>query len=126
MIREKRPPRRLAEKLAQIAGRALPTGCSQPLLLDVHLLSRNRNNQEDIGMAKCETCGNDYDKAFELTIAGRTHVFDSFECAIQAVAPTCNHCGCRILGHGVEKGNSIYCCAHCAGRAGASGLADRA
>ena len=77
-------------------------------------------------MAKCETCGNEYDKAFELTIGGRTHVFDSFECAIQAVAPTCERCGCRILGHGVEKNDAIYCCAHCAAEAGATGLADRA
>jgi phage terminase large subunit GpA-like protein len=77
-------------------------------------------------MAKCETCGNEYDKAFELTIAGKTHVFDSFECAIQAVAPTCEHCGCRILGHGVEKDDAMYCCAHCAAKAGATGLADRA
>ena len=77
-------------------------------------------------MAKCETCGNEYDKAFEVTIGGQTHVFDSFECAIQSVAPTCDHCGCRILGHGVEKDDTIYCCAHCAAEAGAKGLADRA
>ena len=32
-------------------------------------------------MAKCETCGNDYDKAFEISVAGRKYVFDSFECA---------------------------------------------
>jgi hypothetical protein len=33
-------------------------------------------------MATCAVCGNEYDKAMELTIAGETHVFDSFECAI--------------------------------------------
>jgi hypothetical protein len=38
-------------------------------------------------MARCETCGNDYDKAFEITAAGKSHFFDSFECAIQAMAP---------------------------------------
>jgi len=38
-------------------------------------------------MAKCEVCGNDYDKAFELIAAGARHTFDSFECAIQAIAP---------------------------------------
>jgi len=26
-------------------------------------------------MARCETCGNDYDKAFEITAAGESHVF---------------------------------------------------
>jgi hypothetical protein len=51
---------------------------------------------------------------------GRTHIFDRFECAIQALAPTCAHCGCRIIGHGVEQGGSIYCCAHCAGAQGGS------
>jgi hypothetical protein len=28
-------------------------------------------------MAKCEVCGNEYDKAFEVTAAGARHVFDS-------------------------------------------------
>jgi hypothetical protein len=79
-------------------------------------------------MATCETCGNDYDKAFTVTMAGESqpHTFDSFECAIHALALVCAHCGCRILGHGVEAGGQIYCCAHCAGREGATGVADRA
>jgi hypothetical protein len=33
-------------------------------------------------MAICETCGNDYDRPFEVAMAGTSHVFDSFECAI--------------------------------------------
>ena len=76
-------------------------------------------------MAQCAVCGNDYDKAFEVTLAGRTHVFDSFECAIHALAPTCEHCGCKIVGHGVEAGGRIFCCAHCAKQAGTTGLTDR-
>jgi hypothetical protein len=76
-------------------------------------------------MARCETCGNDYDKAFEIVMAGTSHTFDSFECAIQALAPACGHCGCRLLGHGVEAHGAIYCCAHCAGRAGVQGVQDR-
>lgn len=75
---------------------------------------------------KCETCGNDYDKSFSVTIGGETHHFDSFECAVHRLAPTCAHCGCRILGHGVEVTGRIYCCAHCAKHAGASGVSDRA
>jgi hypothetical protein len=75
---------------------------------------------------ECEVCGNDYDKAFEVTVAGESRTFDSFECAIQALAPQCNHCGCRIIGHGVEADGSMFCCAHCAGRAGVTGVADRA
>jgi hypothetical protein len=35
-------------------------------------------------MAKCETCGNEYDKAFEVIIAGKNHTFDSFECVINS------------------------------------------
>jgi hypothetical protein len=77
-------------------------------------------------MARCETCGNEYDKAFQVSQAGRTHTFDSFECAIQALAPTCKHCGCRILGHGVEANGSMYCCAHCANQEGVAELQDRA
>jgi nitrite reductase/ring-hydroxylating ferredoxin subunit len=77
-------------------------------------------------MAECEVCGNDYDKAFEVSIGGESHTFDSFECAIHAVAPRCAHCGCPIIGHGVEDDGTMYCCAHCAEAAGVSGVADRA
>jgi hypothetical protein len=70
-------------------------------------------------------CGNDYDKTFTVTQGDRSGTFDSFECAIHAFAPTCAHCGCRILGHGVEAGDSMYCCAHCAQESGVSGVTDR-
>jgi len=53
------------------------------------------------------------------------HVFDSFECAIAAVAPRCAHCRCTILGHGVEAHGRIFCCAHCAAEMGESGVRDR-
>jgi hypothetical protein len=76
-------------------------------------------------MRACETCGNEYDKAFQVVMGDEKHVFDSFECAIQALAPTCDECGCRIIGHGVEAEGTMYCCAHCAERAGTSGLRDR-
>jgi hypothetical protein len=69
-------------------------------------------------MPRCETCGNDYDKAMSITLAGTSHTFDSFECAIQKLAPTCAHCKCRIIGHGIEgsgkNAGRIYCCEHCA------------
>lgn len=76
-------------------------------------------------MPVCEVCGNDYDKAMEITVAGATHVFDSFECAIHAIAPRCDHCGCAIIGHGHEAGGSMYCCAHCAHGQGHAELTDR-
>ena len=76
-------------------------------------------------MGTCHQCGNEYDKSFEVTMSGRTYVFDSFECAIHTLAPTCAHCGCRVMGHGVEQGDTIYCCAHCASHEGATRLKDR-
>lgn len=66
-------------------------------------------------MATCEVCGNDYRGAFQiLTADGSSHTFDSFECAIERVAPVCAHCRCRVLGHGVEADGRVFCCAHCA------------
>jgi hypothetical protein len=53
-------------------------------------------------------------------------MFDSFECAINALTPTCSHCGCRVTGHGVEQGGRFFCCAHWARQAGVQGVADRA
>ena len=77
-------------------------------------------------MGTCETCGNTYDRPLEITLDGTSHTFDSFECAIHALAPTCEHCGCRIIGHGLQDGQRWFCCAHCARRAGVEGLADGA
>ena len=59
-------------------------------------------------MATCDVCGNDYDKTLHVTQNGRSMTFDSFECAISAMAPVCSHCNCRIMGHGVEQGGTLY------------------
>ena len=80
--------------------------------------SMNRNNKT------CEVCGNDYAKAFLVVMEDVTHVFDSFECAIQLLAPICDDCGTRIIGHGIESGELTYCCAHCASRSGETGAVD--
>jgi hypothetical protein len=78
-------------------------------------------------MNQCEVCGNSYDKLFQVTTSqGESHSFDSFECAIQKLAPTCSHCGCRVLGHGLEKNDALFCCAHCAKATGIKELRDRA
>jgi len=77
-------------------------------------------------MATCEVCGNDYDKAFKVIQNDRTHIFDSFECAIHALAPRCTHCGCSIVGHGMEADGEFFCCAHCAKHSGETRLTDRA
>jgi hypothetical protein len=77
-------------------------------------------------MPTCDTCGNDYDKVLFITgHDGGSYTFDSLECAIHRLAPTCEHCGCRIIGHGVEADGRMFCCAHCAGRVGVTAVADR-
>lgn len=77
-------------------------------------------------MAQCETYGNDYDKVFDVVMDGTSHTFDSFECAIHILAPTCAHCDCRSLGHGVAADGHAYCGAHCANKEGMEALQDRA
>ena len=74
---------------------------------------------------KCEVCGNEYDLAFEIHAAGAVHVFDSFECAIHRMAPVCDHCGCKVIGHGIQAGSQFFCCASCARHAGAPEARDR-
>ena len=77
-------------------------------------------------MSVCYTCGNDYDKAFTVTTAeGASMTFDSLECAAQQIAPHCEQCGVRILGHGLEADGRFYCCDHCAEQEGVDGLNDR-
>jgi hypothetical protein len=52
-----------------------------------------------------------------VTHDGTTRIFDSFECSIEALAPRCMRCGCRIIGHSVRRGAATFCCEHCAWRA---------
>ncbi|MBC7301009.1 MAG: hypothetical protein H5T78_08645 [Nocardia sp.] len=75
-------------------------------------------------MAVCETCGNDYARAFTVSRDGKSWTFDSIECAASKLAPSCAHCGCRVLGHGVEHDQTVYCCAHCARLSGHKELVD--
>jgi hypothetical protein len=30
----------------------------------------------------------------------------------------CRHCGCKVIGHGVEKEGTYFCCVHCAEKSG--------
>ena len=77
-------------------------------------------------MAKCDVCGNDYPRSFQVSAEGKTYTFDSFECAIHKLAPQCSHCGCRIIGHGSEANGKMYCCAHCARHEGETAIVDNA
>lgn len=77
-------------------------------------------------MARCDVCGNEYDKMIQVTTSdGRNHTFDSFECAIHQVAPHCENCGVTIIGHGVESNGNFFCCAHCASQKGVEQARDR-
>ena len=75
-------------------------------------------------MGMCHMCGNQYDKSFDVRMGGQSYTFDSFECAIHALAPTCAHCTCRIIGHGIEADGVFYCCAMCARHSGVSVMRD--
>ena len=75
-------------------------------------------------MAQCEVCGNEYYLAFEVVTAGIKHTFDCFECAIHKLAPVCENCGMKIVGHGIEANNTFYCCANCAHKQGAVEVKD--
>jgi hypothetical protein len=44
---------------------------------------------------------------------------------IHALAPVCAHCGCRVIGHGLEQDGPILRCAHCAKAENVPGLTDR-
>lgn len=76
-------------------------------------------------MAECATCGNNYDKSFEVIMSGKKFVFDCFECAIHMLAPRCQHCSVTIIGHGLEAEGRFFCCAYCAAEQGEPALVDR-
>ena len=60
-------------------------------------------------MPKCEVCGNEYDKAFQVKIGRKL----------------CGHCGCKVIGHGAEANGAVFCCAHWANYEGVRGIKDR-
>ena len=76
-------------------------------------------------MGRCDCCGNEYDKSFNISAGAETHTFDCFECAIEMMAPECGHCGVKIIGHGLETGSRFYCCQSCAEASGIHGFHDR-
>lgn len=64
-------------------------------------------------MGLCMTCGNEYHNTFTVHKDHENFEFDSFECAIHALAPRCGHCKCPIIGQGVELEGTVYCGNHC-------------
>jgi hypothetical protein len=82
-----------------------------------------RSQLEDT-MGICKVCGNDYEHAFDVVRGDQHSTYDCFECAIHDFAPVCDHCQCRIIGHGTSAGEKLFCCAHCARETGVSAMAD--
>jgi hypothetical protein len=71
----------------------------------------------------CSVCGNESDQAFRVvTHDGASRIFDSFECSVEALAPRCAHCNCRILGHALRRGGATFCCEHCARHAASASV----
>ena len=63
-------------------------------------------------MDTCSVCGNEYGKPMVVEVEGERHAFECFVCAVSVLAPECEYCGARILGHGLEAGGKLFCCAH--------------
>lgn len=62
---------------------------------------------------ECENCGQLHDKPFVIFKDGKEHTFDSFECAIDYIAPRCFHCGKQIIGREVHYEDEIFCSSKC-------------
>ena len=106
-------------------------GCTQILIdalrsfvaCDTTMMTKDRevdDGKRSIGgapMGTCEVYANEYDNSFEAPINWQRHTFDSLACGL---APTCSHCSCHIVGHGVEVEDRMFCCALCAAEAGES------
>ena len=63
--------------------------------------------------ARCVNCGVNIEKDYILFINGSEFTFDSFECAINFVAPRCLNCNTIVMGRGVQMGNDIFCSKEC-------------
>ena len=61
-------------------------------------------------MPKCETCGNEYDKAFQVVKDGKSHTFDSFECAIAAAGHGLAGAGSAVNWTDSRKASKAACC----------------
>jgi hypothetical protein len=125
---------RSSEQITHDAGGAADSAYCTPQVLQMKFgmlegklpgRAASGRSEEEI-MAVCEVCGNDYHMTFQVVAAGHSHTFDSFECAIHKLAPICDHCGCKIIGHGIEANGTFYCCAHCARKEGVTAVADHA
>ena len=65
----------------------------------------------------------------ESLIVGRDYAVSSYTSAQTGLRPDaeihCEHCGVRIVGHGLEKDGRMFCCDHCAEGEGVTELRDQ-
>ncbi len=73
---------RASQNPGAMPGRTATTSSEEP---------SSELSPEERRMGRCEVCGNTYDKSFTITMGGKSYLFDSFECAIHALAPSCDH-----------------------------------
>jgi hypothetical protein len=76
-------------------------------------------------MAQCEVCSNKYDKGLEVMLPGRDIRLTALS-ARSGDGPACEHCGCNVIGYGIEVSGRFFCCAHCAKAATSAHVKDRA
>lgn len=63
--------------------------------------------------ARCVNCGVTIEKDYILFINGTEFTFDSFECAVNFVAPRCANCNTIVMGRGVPVEGDLYCSTTC-------------
>lgn len=72
--------------------------------------------------ARCINCGLNIEKDYILFINGKEFIFDSFECAINFVAPRCAHCNSVIVSREIRHSDEIFCSASCSEEANHSSI----
>jgi hypothetical protein len=91
-------------QLVRLLVAGITVGRTEDGRADVRVTYRFGEPPSDSGFVS----GEEYAKAFSVTMSGGSAgTFDSFECAIHALAPTCEYCGVKVIGHGVEADGSF-------------------
>ncbi|MFA6237893.1 MAG: hypothetical protein WC635_11235 [Bacteriovorax sp.] len=62
---------------------------------------------------RCMNCGVNIEKDYILFINGTEFTFDSFECAINFVAPRCANCNTIVMSRGLRSGEEVFCSDSC-------------
>lgn len=63
--------------------------------------------------ARCEKCGLNIEKDYILFINGKEFTFDSYDCAVNFVAPRCAHCNSIIAHREIKHREEAYCSQYC-------------